>query len=531
MRPVPELPCHYGDPAHTSFQYLEDIATAYWYSEVLFAAIELDLFEGIGQNHPTTAELAGQTGCDEGRLARMLQALDRMEIVTEIDGRWTNSQCASLYLTSKRASYLGDFLLYRKYMQQGWQTLGQRVVGKEKPETATGREDYASRTFNYVRATDQLMRQKAEEIAALLNARAWNPPILDIGGGAGSLGRALLRTKTEEGRAAAETCRVDLLDLPEVLAAAGKLYPSADHWQGINRIEGDFRFYQSDKKYGLVLLSNFLHAYSREEAQSLLGKAISSLLPGGLLLIHDYFPDRKGSNPAKGPLYDLAMMLNTYNGRCHPASEIMSWLTGFSMEHALVRNLSTDSAVIVSTAKEPESERILKADNRGALQEWTQVAEEEGFRRAVLISMDQVVTGSWVRQKCRHGCERYGKNLQCPPRGMDETRTRELLDSYAWGLLLEGAPPGGEFHAQLLALEKRAFLSGFPKAFAMGAGHCPVCRQCADDNVCRSPGQARPSMEGSGIDVYATAANASISLRPLQEKMQYVKYLGLLLLE
>jgi hypothetical protein len=33
-----------NDPAHKDFQYLEDLSTAYWYSTVLFTAIELELF-------------------------------------------------------------------------------------------------------------------------------------------------------------------------------------------------------------------------------------------------------------------------------------------------------------------------------------------------------------------------------------------------------------------------------------------------------------------------------------------------------
>jgi hypothetical protein len=37
-------------------------------------------------------------------------------------------------------------------------------------------------------------------------------------------------------------------------------------------------------------------------------------------------------------------------------------------------------------------------------------------------------------------------------------------------------------------------------------------------------------MEGSGIDVYATARNAGIRLEPVTEKGQYVKYIGLVLL-
>ncbi len=151
--------------------------------------------------------------------------------------------------------------------------------------------------------------------------------------------------------------------------------------------------------------------------------------------------------------------------------------------------------------------------------------------RAAIMKTSQIITGSWVRKKCQHGCDRYGKGLQCPPNGMDNEVTRDMIDSYSWGVLVEGMPPGGDFHEKLLGLEKRAFLSGYHKAFAFTAGHCPVCDECPEDGICRFPDKARPSMEASGIDVYETAIRAGLTLQPVQEKMQYVKYFGLLILE
>jgi hypothetical protein len=38
-------------------------------------------------------------------------------------------------------------------------------------------------------------------------------------------------------------------------------------------------------------------------------------------------------------------------------------------------------------------------------------------------------------------------------------------------------------------------------------------------------------MEGAGIDVFETAGNAGIPLKPVRQKDHYIKYIGLLLLE
>jgi predicted metal-binding protein len=114
---------------------------------------------------------------------------------------------------------------------------------------------------------------------------------------------------------------------------------------------------------------------------------------------------------------------------------------------------------------------------------------------------------------------------------MDDTQTRRLLDSYSKAYLARGTPPGKSFYKDLLSLEKKAFLKGYHKTFVFGAGSCSVCEQCSRDGICQYPHLARPSMEGSGIDVYTTARNAGLNLEPVQKKGEYVTYLGLILVE
>lgn len=219
------------------------------------------------------------------------------------------------------------------------------------------------------------------------------------------------------------------------------------------------------------------------------------------------------------------------------------------MEWTRTYDLESDTAVILSSPSNghphPEAATSHAAGRRpdtttwaespsaktDEIRQWCHIAMWEGFRRATPVSPQNVITAPWVRLKCRFGCALYGKDLQCPPHGLSSHETREMLDSYTSALLLEGAPPGRAFHDRLLRLEKKAFLAGFYKAFVFGAGPCPLCASCAEDGICRHPEQARPAMEGSGIDVYATARRAGIFLEPVTEKDQYVKYIGLLLLE
>lgn len=508
-----------ADPAHKDFQYLEDLSTAYWYSEILFAALDLKLFECLEQDCSTLEALARAAGCHEEELHRLLRVLESLDLVHKAQNSWFNSQVARLYLLPGSPSYMGDFFLYRRHMQTKWQELGQRVSRAERELNCSSstQQDYETRTFHYVRAMDQLVRRKSREIETILASETWEPPVLDVGGGAGALSRVLIRNK-DRGRAT-------LFELPEVIRAARSLYPDGAAWDSFRLLEGDFRTFEFDRqdRFGLIVLSNFLHAYGGDEARELLGKAIGQLKPDGLVLVHDYFPDRRERSPQKGTLYDLNMMLNTYDGTCHDCAEVTGWLQDLGMGRVRIQDLTTDSSVILASREKSEQEET-------DLDQWVYEARSVGLRRAVLLPVEEIVTAAWVRLKCKCGCAVYGRNLQCPPHGMEHSAVQEMLESYTWCLLVEGAPPGREFHSRLLQLERKAFLAGFHKAFAFGAGPCPVCQACPEDGTCRSPDQARPSMEGSGIDVYTTTRNAGIRLEPVTDKNHYVKYIGLLLM-
>jgi len=66
-----KLPFQEVDSAHRDFQYLEDLATAYWYSEVLFAALELQLFQFLEQGCSTLNTLARTASCHKDELHRL----------------------------------------------------------------------------------------------------------------------------------------------------------------------------------------------------------------------------------------------------------------------------------------------------------------------------------------------------------------------------------------------------------------------------------------------------------------------------
>ena len=122
-----QLPHQEADIASEEFQFLEDLATAYWYSEVLFAALELDICGILSEGSSSPEDLARKTGCDLDSLSRLLAALATLGLIVEENGKFENGPLAARYLVPGGGRFAGDFLRYRRYLVPHWQRLIPRI--------------------------------------------------------------------------------------------------------------------------------------------------------------------------------------------------------------------------------------------------------------------------------------------------------------------------------------------------------------------------------------------------------------------
>jgi predicted metal-binding protein len=104
-----------------------------------------------------------------------------------------------------------------------------------------------------------------------------------------------------------------------------------------------------------------------------------------------------------------------------------------------------------------------------------------------------------------------------------------MLDEYSRAILFEA--PGNTAKRIAVALEREVFLAGYYKAMGLGSGPCHLCKACAFGEGCRHPGQARPSMEACGIDVFATVRKHRFTIEVVRTHDDPQHYFGLVLIE
>lgn len=205
-------------------------------------------------------------------------------------------------------------------------------------------------------------------------------------------------------------------------------------------------------------------------------------------------------------------------------------LSAFCRERKLCRtprlSLSDDFSVVFAS-KNPKA---LKKLSLTPTEQLIGTLKNLAIHSVKQIDPADVVSASWVKDHCRFGCAAYGGKC-CPPHSPNYEETQTRLKDYTKALLIEGQPPTRDFQRLMLKAEKTAFKAGFYKAFAYWAGPCSLCSECKPPAPPKKCTATRPSMESAGIDVFATVHRQGYAIKTLQEKTEFIKYFGLLLLE
>jgi predicted metal-binding protein len=160
---------------------------------------------------------------------------------------------------------------------------------------------------------------------------------------------------------------------------------------------------------------------------------------------------------------------------------------------------------------------------------YVKLSLEKGAVEAKVIPASSIKTAAWTRLRCQYGCPNYGTNLCCPPYSPTAEETQRVIDEYSHALLVRFQSLGD---AKIIVpeIERALFLDGRYKAFSFKGGSCGLCKKC-NLKTCVNPNQARPSMEGAGIDVYETVRRNRFNIDVLKNKEAQGNFFGLILIE
>src|SRR5215831_904095 len=93
---------------------LQRMATAYWESAALMAAVELDVFTAIERGHNTIPALAKATGMTDRNAERLLTALTALTLLERGGEPFANAPDVQRFLVKDGERYAGRWILFTK---------------------------------------------------------------------------------------------------------------------------------------------------------------------------------------------------------------------------------------------------------------------------------------------------------------------------------------------------------------------------------------------------------------------------------
>lgn len=504
-------------PSDGSYKTFCDLVTGYRVVNVIMEAVASGLIDIVGQDGCTIDHLSGATGMKEEEGKRFVYLLVNIGFLERYGDRIYLSLFARKFLLKESELSQRSVLEFEKVLIGKWDSLG-AVLRQGQGDLVTDLlpEEYANRLGLFQNAMGEAARIRAKE---LWDAIAFLPEtglIIDVGAGDGTYLKEFLKRYSH--------WRAVACDLPDVFASYGsEILEARMSNHACNILDTKQRGELVSRHKGtasVLLLSNFIHCYSERENVAIISQLGDLLKEDGLLVIHDFFRDGNGF----GALYDIHMMVNTYNGRTFTFAETERMLQEAGFNHNSVVELPSYSHGIVARRDMPAG---ATGDSLFLLR---RLASSLGFFAAAGVDPALIRIEPWVKAKCRYGCMFYGRKWSCPPHSLENDEFRELAGSYSKAMIVAGQPPLRDFQEKLLELEKKAFSMGFKKALVFTGGPCSWCESC-DDTRCRFPEKRRPSLESCGCDVFALAETCGIPVAPLKNRDDFVQYIGLILVE
>jgi len=320
------------------------VSSGYWRGCTLQAAVRLKIFSFLDPKAQTAEEIAKKASTDVRATGLLLDALSAMGLLNKVDFHYANCDFSSTYLREDSPEYMGHIILHHHHILDGWGQLDKAVcTGKKVEKRSYGesieRESFLLGMFN-------LAKGLAPHIAANIDLSG-RKRLLDLGGGPGTYSIHFCQANPE--------LKSVIFDRPTTEPIAEKVVNSYALSDRISFLGGDFNTTShTPKSFDVAWLSHILHSNSHDECVQLIKKTADALMPGGLLLVHDFILNTSKNGPEFPALFALNMLVGTDKGRSYSDKEITSMLERAGLTEITHHSIRTPNDSSILSAIKPE---------------------------------------------------------------------------------------------------------------------------------------------------------------------------------
>ena len=307
--------------ADKSISEIVDLASAFYGSAVLFAALDVGVFKALadlGGSGDLTA-LAHETGASPRGLRLLLDACVAEGLLGKQEDTYFNTEAGKMALVPGGPADLSKAVRYNQDVYPAWGRLADLArTGEpvESPQLHLGDDPERTRRFALS------MRGRAlaigRGVVPMLDF-AGCTKLLDLAGGPGTYAELIAKANPE--------ISVVTVDVPAVSAVARDCVAEAGLSDRIECRAGD---YHSDEyeaeSYDVVTIFGALHQESPAAIVDILRRANRALKRGGRLFVLDMMTDATHTAPKFSALFAVNMALTTANGWVFSDAELKGWM-------------------------------------------------------------------------------------------------------------------------------------------------------------------------------------------------------------
>lgn len=295
---------------------LLETSGSYWKSCTLQAGVKLGIFSLIGDRTQTDQEIAGTLGGDLRGVTMLLNALCALGLLVKMGNTYANTDFSKTFLDKGSPQYLGYIIMHHHHLVESWEKLDQGVLTGKPTRSRSGFEEAVVRE-SFLMGMFNMAMNLAPRIVPEIDLSG-RKHLLDLGGGPGTY--AIHFCLQNPG------LRATVYDLPTTRSFAEKTITRFGLSERIEFQEGDYLEGTIQGTFDVVWLSHILHGEGPEDCQQMIGKAVSRLEPGGLILIHEFILNDEMDGPPFPALFSLNMLLGTEKGQSYSDRQIREML-------------------------------------------------------------------------------------------------------------------------------------------------------------------------------------------------------------
>jgi predicted O-methyltransferase YrrM len=327
------------------------LATAFWTTKTVTAAVEFNLFGVVSDAGGMTVEDVVEVLDIHHRPADLLlSACASLGLLHKRGDRYYNNEISEEFLVPGRDRYYGA--LFRYMERRAYPAWGDLVTALRTNRPAAWDPDAQDSVFSpedrenvevFWEAMHTISVFTAQALSRALDLTSYHR-LLDLGGGSGTYG--------------IELCRVyphlfaTSYDLPHVSAIAAQKIEEAGMADRVSVVTGDF-FADAHLPTGhdVIVLSSILHDWDETANIGLLGKCFDALPPGGIVVVCESILNDDRTGPPDAALMGMHMLVETAGGKNYSGAEYAEWLTraGFVDIRHLAFVAPAANGVIVGT--------------------------------------------------------------------------------------------------------------------------------------------------------------------------------------